>query len=160
MWESEVKSGYPGQALLQGTVDSPPGQQGAAEDSFEVSRSPAKPLHRRLDYHQDGDCLVAYPPEIWDKIESKAQQFSQVDPHQRAFMRYFISSAEECEFDNQGRVLIPPLLRERAGLEQEILLAGVLTSFEIWNRTTWESQINWDRESYQQIMESIAGTGL
>ena len=107
-----------------------------------------------------GDCLVAYPPEIWDKIESKAQQFSQVDPHQRAFMRYFISSAEECEFDNQGRVLIPPLLRERAGLEQEILLAGVLTSFEIWNRTTWESQINWDRESYQQIMESIAGTGL
>lgn len=105
-------------------------------------------------------CLVAYPPEVWEKIESKVEEFSQVQPKQRAFMRYFISSAEECEFDNQGRVLIPPILRERVGVGQEVLLAGLLTSFEIWNKSAWDSQLDWNSEHYQQIMETIAGAGL
>ncbi len=107
-----------------------------------------------------GECLVAYPPEIWDKIESKVLDFSQVDPQQRAFMRYFISRAEECGFDNQGRVLIPPFLREKARLDQEVLLAGVLTSFEIWDKATWDRNLDLDRDSYQKIMEHIAGSGL
>ncbi len=107
-----------------------------------------------------GECLVAYPPEVWDKIESKVQDFSQVDPQQRAFMRYFISRAEECEFDNQGRILIPPFLRAKAHLEQEILLAGVLTSFEIWDRATWDIHLDLDKDSYLKIMEHIAGAGL
>lgn len=105
-------------------------------------------------------CLVAYPPEIWDKIEGKAKDLSQVQPEHRDFMRYYISSAEECEFDKQGRILIPPLLRERAKLDQEVLLAGMLTSFEIWNKTAWEGQISWDDEQYHQVMEKIAGAGL
>lgn len=105
-------------------------------------------------------CLVAYPPEIWETIETKAQELSQVQPEHRAFMRYFISSAEECEFDNQGRILIPTLLRERAGLEQEVLLAGLLTSFEIWSKPSWDASITWDDERYQGVMDKIAGFGL
>jgi MraZ protein len=107
-----------------------------------------------------GDCLVAYPPEMWETIESKTRDFSQVQSDQRAFMRYFISSAEECEFDNQGRILIPPLLRERAGIGQEVLLAGLLTSFEIWNKSAWDAQMDWNREHHQRIMEHIASVGL
>lgn len=107
------------------------------------------------------ECLVAYPPEIWERIETKVESFSQVDPQQRAFMRLFISGAEECEFDNQGRILIPPVLREKAALGQdEIVLAGMLTSFEIWNKTAWENHTRWDVEQYQQIMGIVAGTGL
>lgn len=106
------------------------------------------------------ECLVAYPPEIWERIEAKAQELSQVHPEQRAFMRYFISSAEECEFDKQGRILIPPLLRERACLGQEVLLAGVLTSFEIWDKAAWDKHMAWDKQNYRQIMESMAVAGL
>lgn len=109
---------------------------------------------------QMGDCLVAYPPEIWEKMEAKALEFSQVHPQQRAFMRYFISSAVECEFDNQGRILIPPILRERARLDQEILLAGILTSFEIWDKASFDRHLEWNRDEFQQIMENIASTGL
>lgn len=106
------------------------------------------------------DCLVAYPPEIWEKIENKALELSQVQPQQRAFLRYFISSAVECEFDRQGRILIPVLLREKADLEREVLLAGMLTSFEIWNREAWEKQMQWSKENYRQIAEEMAGFGL
>ena len=105
-------------------------------------------------------CLVAYPPEIWEKIETKVLEFSQVQPEQRAFMRFFISSAVESEFDNQGRILIPPVLRERAKLDQEILIAGMLTRFEIWSKEIWDQQMEWDAEHYQQIASHIAEIGL
>ncbi len=109
---------------------------------------------------QLGDCLVAYPPERWDEIEAKALRLSEVQPEHRSFLRRVISSAEECEFDSQGRVLIPPLLREDARLDQEVVLAGVLTKFEIWDKATWDLQAERDRENDHKIMETIAGTGL
>ena len=57
---------------------------------------------------QYGECLVAYPPEQWDELEAKALHLSQVHPEHRSFVRLFISGAEKCEFDTQGRILIPP----------------------------------------------------
>jgi MraZ protein len=105
-------------------------------------------------------CLVAYPPELWDTIETRILSFSQVQPEQRNFVRIFISGAVECEFDNQGRILIPPVLRERAKLEGEVLLAGMLTSFEIWNKEVWDRQMEWNTEHYQQIATHIADIGL
>jgi MraZ protein len=106
-----------------------------------------------------GGCLVAYPPEVWEeRIESKVENFSPVDPQQREFMRYFISSAEECAFDNQGRILIPPLLRTRAKVGQEVILVGLLNSFEIWDVKAWNAQLDWDPEKHQRIMEKMASS--
>jgi len=106
------------------------------------------------------ECLVAYPPEIWERMESRVLEFSQIQPEQRAFMRYFISSAVECEFDNQGRILIPPVLREEVGLGQEVLLAGMLNSFEIWNKQAWEAHRAWSKQNFQQMAKDVAGFGL
>ncbi len=109
---------------------------------------------------QYGECLVAYPPEQWDEIEAKALHLSQVHPEHRSFLRRFISGAEDCEFDNQGRVLIPPLLREDAHLNQEVVLVGMLSNFEIWDKSTYDLQVERDRQNEQKVMETIAITGL
>ncbi len=106
-----------------------------------------------------GDYLVAYPPEKWDEIESKAQNLSEFHPQHRAFKR-FVSCSEECGFDSQGRILIPPLLREAARLDQEIILAGALTNFEIWDRATWDEQAMRNRQNYEKIMETASTAGL
>jgi MraZ protein len=105
-------------------------------------------------------CLAAYPPENWEKIEAKVHGFSAIDPEQLAFKRRFISSAQECEFDDQGRILIPLYLRNRVGLEQEVVLAGMLENFEIWDKTAWEKQLDWGPEQTRQILEKVAITGL
>ena len=105
-------------------------------------------------------CLVAYPPEAWEEIEAKVQHFSQIQSDQRDFMRHFVSGAQECEFDNQGRILIPPFLRKKVGIEQEVLLAGMLKNFEIWGKTAWEQHSEWCRENFPQIVDKIAITGL
>jgi MraZ protein len=85
---------------------------------------------------------------------------SEVQPEHRSFLRRFVSSAEECEFDNQGRILIPPMLRDEAHMDQEVVLAGVLTKFEIWDKATWDVQAERDKQNHDKIMEAIAGTGL
>jgi len=106
------------------------------------------------------ECLVAYPPEAWEKIENKVQELSQVQPQHRSFVRYFISSAVECEFDNQGRILIPPMLREGAGLGQELVLAGMLSNFEIWGKAAWDNQMKQNKDNFKQITLDIASIGL
>ncbi|NLI81191.1 MAG: division/cell wall cluster transcriptional repressor MraZ [Deltaproteobacteria bacterium] len=108
-----------------------------------------------------GKCLVAYPKAIWEeRIESKVENFSPVDPQQRAFMRYFVSSAELCQCDNHGRILIPQLLRDRAGIGQEVVLAGLLNSFEIWDRGAWDEELKRASDQHEQIMEKMAIVGL
>jgi MraZ protein len=109
---------------------------------------------------QYGECLVAYPPEKWDEMEAKALHLSQVQADQRSFVRRFISGAEICEFDNQGRILIPPLLREAAHLDQEVIIVGMLANFEIWNKSTYDLQVTRDKENEPKIMELIATFGL
>lgn len=104
--------------------------------------------------------LVAYTPEAWETVEAKALDTSQVEPSQRSFMRYFISSAEECELDKQGRIRIPAILRERVKIDQEVLLAGMLGNFEIWDKAAWEAELKWSEANYRQIAEEMATHGF
>jgi len=105
-------------------------------------------------------CLVAFPPEIWKDMEAKAANLSQFNSQHRSFVRQFISGAEICTFDSQGRVLIPPLLRGDANLEQDVIVVGMLTTFEIWDKAKYESQVKHDTENESEIMKIIADSGL
>jgi len=58
----------------------------------------------------------------------------------RRFRRVFIGGAFECVWDKQDRILVPPTLREYAGLDKEIVLVGVLDHFEIWSRENWDKE--------------------
>jgi len=105
-------------------------------------------------------CLVAYPPEKWAEMENKASSLSQFNSQHRSFVRQFISGAEICEFDAQGRILIPPLLREELNLGQDVILVGMLTTFEIWDKAGYDRQVVHDTENERQIMESVSDSGL
>ncbi len=107
-------------------------------------------------------CLVAYPPEIWEFIEEKASELSQVSPESHAFIRMQVSYAEECEFDGKGRVLIPPGLRAEASLNIEVVLLGALKAFEIWDKDMWHKykQEMAEKENYQRYTDYAASFGL
>jgi MraZ protein len=85
-------------------------------------------------------CLLAYPFEEWGKIEDKILSLAETSEYMRQFRRVFIGGAHECRCDKQERILIPPTLRQRAELEKEIALVGVLRHFEIWSLEKWEKQ--------------------
>ena len=85
-------------------------------------------------------CLFAYPFDEWHKIENKILSLAETNEYMRQFRRVFIGGAFECLCDKQERILIPPTLRQRAELEKEIALVGVLRHFEIWSREKWDNQ--------------------
>ena len=105
-------------------------------------------------------CLIAYPLREWEKIEAKLGDLSFVRQDVKAFQRFFISGATECNFDKQGRVLIPQTLREHACLERETVLAGMVKSFEIWSKPLWDEEIKRSHENYGQITATLAELGI
>jgi MraZ protein len=106
------------------------------------------------------DCLAAYPFEEWQRIEEKMSHLSQVDREIRAFKRFFISGACECSLDSQGRILIPPALREYAGLEKEVILAGQLKYFEVWDKSKLEEELKRAQQNLPALETKVATLGL
>jgi MraZ protein len=108
------------------------------------------------------ECLKAYPHNAWMEIEKKILSLSVKSDAMRRFRRVFVGGAFECTCDKQGRVLIPPTLREYAKLEKEIVLVGVLDHFEIWSRDKWDtenSRLDEDLKK-EEVRLEIAELGL
>jgi transcriptional regulator MraZ len=86
-----------------------------------------------------GGYVLAFPQSEWSKIETKFAEQPLFRKDVRAFQRFLISGVEECELDRQGRILVPPNLRNYARLSREVVLVGAIRCFEIWDRNTFES---------------------
>lgn len=81
--------------------------------------------------------LDVYPMAAWEQFESEVAKHRKWDPDIVRLRRRYVSAAVECEIDRQGRVLIPPALREHAGLSKQVLWAGVGNVMELWSREHW-----------------------
>ena len=108
--------------------------------------------------HYDG-CLVAYPFKEWQIIEEKASKLPTLKKGSADFLRFFISGAAECSVDKLGRILIPPVLREYAKLEKDIILVGTLKKIEIWAKSRWETVITRAQKN-DEARETLAEMGL
>ena len=86
----------------------------------------------------DDRCLLLYPRPEWDEIERKLVRLPNQDKRTRTLQRMLLGHATELEMDKNGRILIPPRLREFANLEKRVVLAGLGNKFEVWNEEAWE----------------------
>jgi MraZ protein len=98
---------------------------------------------------------VAYPVKEWQKIEEKLLNLPWDVPEVRQYVRYFLGSAEECQPDKQGRILLPQSLREEINLEKEVILLGMLNHFEIWNPKDLEEKFKDTKANFNQLMQII-----
>lgn len=85
-------------------------------------------------------CLLLYPVKQWQVIEENLQRLPSFNVHARRIQRLLIGHATDIEIDSQGRVLLPPLLREHAQLDKRAVLIGQGNKFEIWNEALWQSK--------------------
>jgi len=85
--------------------------------------------------------LLVFPYNEWEIIEQKIWHQSLLRRQVRDFQRFFMSSAVDSTLDSQGRMLIPPHLREYAHLEKDIVLVGMLRNVEIWDKESFEVEM-------------------
>ena len=83
-------------------------------------------------------CLSLYPRPDWDELQRSLVRMPNQDGRVRNLQRVLLGHATEFEMDKNGRILIPPRLREFANLEKRVVLAGLGNKFEIWNEEAWE----------------------
>src|SRR5580692_6686686 len=89
-------------------------------------------------------CLLLYPLPEWEEIERKLMRLPTLNPVARRLQRLMVGHATDLELDTHGRVLIPPKLREYAGLSRDAILIGQGSRFELWDETLWdESREKW-----------------
>ena len=105
-------------------------------------------------------CLFAYSLEEWNNFEAKLKTLPLTNKNARDFVRFFLSGAVECEIDKQGRFLIPGNLRTYATLEKEIIIIGVGTRIEIWNREEWKKYSSDENISADEIAENMTMLGI
>ena len=105
------------------------------------------------------NCLWAFARDEWRVIEERAAELSLFDNAINAYRRYFISGAQECPI-KQGRITIPPDLREIAGLRKEVVLVGELKLFEIWDKEEWEKEFQRTMTKFPEVSQSLSELGI
>lgn len=100
-------------------------------------------------------CLLLYPLPQWQLIEERLGQLPTFQPAARRIQRLLIGHATELELDRNGRILLPPLLREYAGLDKTVMLVGQGKRFEVWGEAQW--QLHRDSWLAEGIGENDAG---
>lgn len=105
-------------------------------------------------------CLVAYAPAEWAAFEEKLSRLPQFNRAVQKLRRIYVSGAVECEFDDVGRILVPPTLREHAGLKKDVLWAGAGRYAELWDKEAWQRHFETTDDEKRDIATRLAELGL
>lgn len=105
-------------------------------------------------------CLVAYPTQEWAAFEARLAALPQFDPAVIQIKRLYVAGATECPIDKHGRLLVPPMLRAYAGLERDVVWAGMVSTIEVWAKDTWNEQVNVSRAERMAVASKLAELGL
>lgn len=113
-----------------------------ANDTFVVTRG----------YDQ---CLYLYPLDEWTRLELEIRQLSSTNPKHRFFKRRLLEWATESQLDGQFRIMIPRDLLQFAGIENDVLIIGVLEHIEVWNPRIYEAYLKTQDESYETVAQTV-----
>jgi MraZ protein len=105
-------------------------------------------------------CLVAYPYSGWCEFERKLAEKPSFDPHIIQIKRLYISGAVECPIDGHGRILIPPMLREYAGISREVIWSGMVGYVELWDSSRWREVFADAQARAKGLGKALAELGL
>lgn len=103
-------------------------------------------------------CLFVYGNPEWTEMEKKLTALPVTNASARKLTRFFLAGATTCEVDKQGRILLPAILREFAGIEKDSVLVGVGSRIEIWSKERWLEANTFD--DMEEIAEHMEGLGI
>ena len=105
------------------------------------------------------NCLAIFPHSAWDDFAAKVAQLPVTDARSRTFARFVYSGAFEFTLDSQGRVLVPPMLREFASLQGEAVVVGARDHIELWEPERW-ADYSAAMYSPDALAEHLQGLGI
>jgi len=105
-------------------------------------------------------CLMGFPRAMWEQLAGHVSALTLGQGDARNLRRMLFSSAIDIQLDRQGRILIPQNLRDYAGLNEQVVVAGLNTYFEIWSRERWREVLDGLDVNGSAIAEQLAALGI
>jgi MraZ protein len=105
-------------------------------------------------------CLFIFAPAEWQVLVDKINALPLAQANARAFVRLMLSGASDVEIDAQGRILIPAPLRQYAGLKKEVVVAGLYTRAEVWDKEEWARYKEKTEGASEEIAEKLSELGI
>ena len=109
--------------------------------------------------HTEERCLLVYPESQWTKILPQIENLPSFNKVARRAQRLLIGYATPLELDGSGRILVPPTLREYAGLERKLMLVGQGKKFELWSEDRWTSWLD-ESDTDDEIPDEMLSLSL
>lgn len=100
-------------------------------------------------------CIFMFTEDEWHSQELKFKSMPFTKQESRSFNRMFFSGAVDTVPDKQGRFIIPPYLKDYAGIKRETVLIGVSNRIEIWDKNSWQEFYNNSSSSFEKTAENI-----
>ena len=105
-------------------------------------------------------CLFVFDNSEWQVFAEKLRSLPMIDKEVRQFTRFFLAGVASVEVDKQGRILLPSVLRDFAGITKDTVLIGVGSRIEIWSKDRWEGTVTYqDMDEISTHMVEL-GIGL
>ena len=99
-------------------------------------------------------CLRIYSIEGWEEYAAKLDAIPESNLKAQKVVRKIFSNATDCEFDKQGKVIIPENLKQHAKITKELVTMGVRKYIEVWAKEVWEAPDN-DKDMTTEEMASV-----
>jgi MraZ protein len=100
-------------------------------------------------------CLYVFPATEFGRITDALRTAPVTAKAVRDYSRVFFASASDEELDRQGRITIPPSLREYAGLDRDCVVIGANTRLEIWDANAWTSYLEQQEDAFSAASEEV-----
>ena len=101
------------------------------------------------------DCLYLLPMKEWERLVGRIEEMPSGSESTRRFSRIFFANASHLVPDGQGRILIPPRLREMAGLKKDVGVVGLSNKAEVWDPDRWDKYETDSAGHYEQAASDI-----
>jgi MraZ protein len=100
-------------------------------------------------------CLYVFPEAEFGRITEALRNAPVTSKSVRDYSRVFFASASDEVPDKQGRITVPPGLREYAGLSRDCVVIGANTRLEIWDAQAWDAYLADQEEAFSAASEEV-----
>lgn len=105
-------------------------------------------------------CLFIYPMRVWQELAGKLGTLPVGESATRSFIRLMLAGAVDVEVDKQGRILVPDFLKQYAGLNKNVVIAGIYNRLEIWDEKKWKAYKKSAEKNTDEIAEQLGKLGV
>lgn len=100
-------------------------------------------------------CLYVWSMAEFDKLTERMREVPVTNKAGRDYVRMFFAGASDETPDKQGRVTIPPMLREYASLSKDCIVIGAMNRIEIWDAVSWQSYSDQQEQAFADLSEEV-----